>query len=160
MLIRKNRYVGVGMISASVRNVCQFISCCLVSLTPGAFSPRPALCTDDLTCIFIETFVYDREDLADLWAMSWPCCETVTNARHHCRERNTLLCSALSYFKTNLCDFLHMIQATSVQVICKKWLGSRRIVSFNQLKKRVKSPGFSVFNLKALPLVGFWLSDM
>ena len=100
-------------ISASVRNMCQFISCCLVSLTPGAFSPRPALCTDDLTFIFIETFLYDREDLANLWAMSWPCCEIGRNVRHHCMERNTLLYSTLSCFKTKLCDFLHMFYICS-----------------------------------------------
>ena len=57
-------------ISVSVRDMYQFISCCLVSLTPGAFSPRPALCTDSLTFIFIETFLYDREDLAIHCAMS------------------------------------------------------------------------------------------
>ena len=148
------------MISASLRNVYQFISCCLVSLTAGAFSPRPALCTDDLTFIFIETFLYDREDLANHWAMLWPCCETVRNVRHHCRERNTLLCFTLSCFKTNMCDFLHIIQVTSVQVICKKWLGSRCIVAFNQLKKRVKSPSFSMLNFISPPIVGFWLSDM
>jgi hypothetical protein len=148
------------MISASVRNICQFISCCLVSLTPGAFSPRPALCTDDLTFIFMETFLYVREDLANHWAMSWPCCETVRTIRHHCTERNALLWFTLSCFQTNVCDFLHMIQVTSVEVKCKKWLGSRWIVAFNQLKKRVKSPGLSVLNFKYPPLVGFWLSDM
>ena len=35
------------------------------------------------------------------------------NVRHHCRERNTLLCSTLSCFKTNLCEFLHVFYICS-----------------------------------------------